>query len=105
MLKLSHDLRFLDETRNHAAAILKFAPQHLDGHVATQVWIPPFEDDAHSAAGDLADQLIPSDGIDMHRRGRPTGYRDRRGLARHVAQEHTRLGSEMDTKRPSKITT
>jgi hypothetical protein len=98
MLQLAADLGFLDEALQHFGAALVGFQHHFDGDVAAQVGIAALEDGAHTAAGNLAHQLIPIREIlrlrhllgsgQIHRRGRVVI-----GLAQMHAPHAARRGS------------
>ncbi len=54
VLQLAADLHLLDEPADHVAVIAEVLAQHLQGHVAADVRVVPFEHRAHAAPGDLA---------------------------------------------------
>ena len=58
MLELAADLRLLDEPVDELGTVAVPLEQDLDGQVAPEVGVASLEDRAHSAAGDLAQQLI-----------------------------------------------
>ncbi len=59
MLQLSGDLSLLDEPADQVWLVTMLLEQNLDGEVAAQVAVASLDDDAHAAAGDLAEQLEP----------------------------------------------
>ncbi len=58
MLELASDLGLLDETPDHRGIPGMSREEHLHGDVATQVGVASHEDEAHSAAGDLAQDMV-----------------------------------------------
>ena len=58
MLELGSDLGLLHEPMDHCGGPLVPLPEHLDGHVTTQVGVPALEHHAHASLGDLARDLV-----------------------------------------------
>ncbi len=73
VLQLSGDLRLLDEPADQVGLLTMLIEQDLDGQVAAEVAVAPLDDDAHAAAGDLAEQLEPGQAVGW------VGHLDRRG--------------------------
>ena len=84
MLELAADLRLLDEPPDHGRVPGVARVEHLHRDVAAEVGVAPLEDDAHPAAGDLAEDVVaprPAGGEGLlGARGRPpaTARRARR---------------------------
>jgi hypothetical protein len=59
MLQLPRDLGFLDEAVHQVAVVFVAFEQYLDSQVAAEVGVAALEDNPHTAAGDLAQDLQP----------------------------------------------
>jgi hypothetical protein len=64
VLQLAADLRLLDEPADEVGLVAVGFEQDLDGEVAAKVGVAPFEDGAHAASGDLAEELDPGRPVD-----------------------------------------
>jgi hypothetical protein len=58
VLELAADLCLLQEPLHQSSLAVVLFQEDLDGQVATQISIKPFEDRAHAAASDLAEHLV-----------------------------------------------
>ena len=58
VLELAGDLRLLDEPADHLGVVAVLFQEDFDGHVAADVDVAALEHDAHTTAGDLAEELV-----------------------------------------------
>ena len=59
VLELAGDLGLLDEAAEQLGVAAVAFQEHLDGEVAAQVVVSPFQDRSHAPPGDLAEELEP----------------------------------------------
>ena len=92
VLQLAGDLGLLDEPADQVGVLAMLLEQDLDGQVAAEVAVAPLDDDAHAAAGDLAEQLEPGKAVGWvgHLGRRGADHRPGAGERLSVAQVHPR---------------
>ena len=90
MLELAADLRLLDEPADHLGVVAVLLQEDLDGQVAAEVGVAALEDDAHAAAGDLAEELVATLVARRRRHVLGTWQCGPLTVRRAVAEQHTR---------------
>ena len=92
VLQLAGDLGLLDEPADQVGVLAMLLEQDLDGQVAAEVAVAPLDDDAHPAAGDLAEEVEPSQAVQSVGHPGRRGADHRPGVAERliVAQVHPR---------------